>query len=230
MEQPLTGGNLTPGVVRVGDTVRRPAAPFPARVLRHLERRGFDGCPRHLGVDERGRDVLTFLPGETRPRWQRYDDAAVRAAARLLRRLHDATADLAARIGGGEVICHHDPGPHNAIFRAGRPVAFVDFEFAAPGERLADVAYLAWAWCVSSRADRRPVTEQARQVRLVADTYSLPRPALLLPALGRRLRDNEVFWQALPEHPRAGEFADWTAREIAHVDSHRETFAAALSR
>lgn len=106
----------------------------------------------------------------------------------------------------------------------------MDFDFAAPGERLADVAYLAWSWCVSSRPDRGPVAGQARQVRLVADVYGLPQPDLLLPALGRRLRDNEAFWQALPEHPRAAEFAGWTAREIAYVDSHRGTFAAALSR
>ncbi|MGC3860229.1 hypothetical protein ACPSM1_08585 [Micromonospora chersina] len=38
-EQPLAGGRLTAGVVRVGDTVRRPASPasgFVARLLAHL--------------------------------------------------------------------------------------------------------------------------------------------------------------------------------------------------
>jgi hypothetical protein len=29
-ETPLSGGNVTAGVVRVGDTVRRPTAPQPA--------------------------------------------------------------------------------------------------------------------------------------------------------------------------------------------------------
>ena len=225
----MPGGNLTPGVVRVGDTVRRPAAPFAARVLRHLAHRGFDGSPRFLGTDGRGRDVLSYLPGETRPKWQRYADHQVRAAAVLLHRLHDATRDLAVRLGG-EVICHHDPGPHNAIFVGGVPVAFVDFDQAAPGDPVEDVAYLAWSWCVSSRGDRLPAEEQAQQVRVVADGYSLAEPERLLEALRRRLASNEEVWRARPDHRRCAEFRAWTARESAFVDLHRGIFAAALDR
>ncbi|GGR70472.1 hypothetical protein GCM10010169_12610 [Micromonospora fulviviridis] len=138
LELPLAGGRLTAGVVRVGDTVRRPASPascFVARLLAHLARQGFDGCPRHLGQDQHGRDVLSFVPGHVPPRWQRFTDDQVGQAARLLRRLHDATRDLAPTLGG-EVICHHDPGPNNTVFRDGQPIAFIDFDFAAPGDPL----------------------------------------------------------------------------------------------
>ena len=60
------GGN-TSTVVRVGDTVRRNAGPWTPAVhalLRHLERVGFTGSPRALGMDERGREVLSYLEGE----------------------------------------------------------------------------------------------------------------------------------------------------------------------
>src|SRR5260221_6573384 len=60
-EIPLAGGNMSSGVVRVGDTVRRPAGPWTPAVhalLAHLHAVGFDGAPRPLGVDERGREVL----------------------------------------------------------------------------------------------------------------------------------------------------------------------------
>jgi hypothetical protein len=53
-ESPLRGGRSTAGVVRNGDTVRRPVrarAPFEHELLRHLETRGFSGAPRFLGVD-----------------------------------------------------------------------------------------------------------------------------------------------------------------------------------
>jgi hypothetical protein len=62
----LSGGRVTPGVARVGDTVRRsvkPASPFVRLLLAELEARGFDAAPRHLGVDDQGRDVLTYLAG-----------------------------------------------------------------------------------------------------------------------------------------------------------------------
>jgi hypothetical protein len=46
---------MTRGVVRVGDTVRRPATPastYVAALLDLLEQRGFAGAPRYLGRDE----------------------------------------------------------------------------------------------------------------------------------------------------------------------------------
>ncbi|MFL5943719.1 MAG: hypothetical protein ACJ75L_10695 [Gaiellaceae bacterium] len=64
----LAGGATHDAVVRVGDTVRRPPGPNPQlarEVLLHLERAGFDAAPRWLGVDEEGRDVLSWIEGET---------------------------------------------------------------------------------------------------------------------------------------------------------------------
>jgi len=67
VEQPLTEGNVSTGVVRVGDTVRRPTGPWTGSVdalLRHLERVGFNGAPRALGRDEQGRQVIEYVPGQ----------------------------------------------------------------------------------------------------------------------------------------------------------------------
>ena len=55
-EIPLTGGTLNT-VVRVGDTVRRPAGPWTPTVqalLRHVRDRGFDLAPEPLGFDDLG--------------------------------------------------------------------------------------------------------------------------------------------------------------------------------
>jgi hypothetical protein len=67
MERRLLGGNLG-GAVRVGDTVRRSAGPWTpavAALLRHLEHVGFDRAPGFLGLDQQGREVLSFVEGET---------------------------------------------------------------------------------------------------------------------------------------------------------------------
>ena len=58
---------VTQGTVRVGDTVRRPLRPFSLTVqayLAHLRDAGFTGAPLPLGVDEQGREVLSFVPGD----------------------------------------------------------------------------------------------------------------------------------------------------------------------
>ena len=214
-EVPLGGGRWTAGVVRVGETVRRPAVDFTGRLLVSLATQGFDGCPRFLGRDDAGRDVLSFVAGEVPARWRRFEGGQVAAAARLLRGMHDASRDLAAEVGGGEVVCHHDPGPNNAIFRDGLPVAFIDFDFAAPGDPLEDVAYLAWSWCISSRPDREPPAAQAAQVRLLSDAYGLtPAQRTVFPgAIEARIRRNEAFWRAVHQRGRPGD------RESGHPAS-----------
>ena len=163
-EVPLAGGTHGP-VVRVGETVRRlarPQTPAVQALLRHLEQAGCDGAPRALGVDARGREVLSYIPGEVvgqrgagvPPAFVRAD-ATLEGVARLLRRLHDAAAGFvppadvawAFQTGAprtGDTICHNDVGPWNTVFRDGVPVAFIDWDTAAPAPRTWDVAYAAY--------------------------------------------------------------------------------------
>src|SRR5688572_3866116 len=130
----------TPGVVRVGETVRRPLgekSAFVHDLLRHLELRGFEGAPRFVGIDEKGRETLTYIPGTVPRRVGGFRKEQWLAAARLLRSFHDATvgSDLT---GEHEVVCHGDPGPGNFVLRDGMPFALIDFDGACPGTRAAD--------------------------------------------------------------------------------------------
>jgi len=87
-EIPLTDGH-TPGVVRVGDTVRRPLNANSERIHRllvHFENCGFDGAPRFLGIDARGREILSFIDGFAPPHnGFELSEEGVRAGARLVR-------------------------------------------------------------------------------------------------------------------------------------------------
>jgi len=156
-EQPLPGENASAGVVRVGDTVRRPAGPWTPAVhalLNHLHGAGFRGAPRPLGIDEQGREVLTFIPGTVAwpDRFSMLGSAARLAdVARLIRGFHDAVRDFTpppdARwqvlipAEGSEIIAHHDLAPWNLVVGDGGGCAFIDWDCAAPGSRLWDVAY-----------------------------------------------------------------------------------------
>ncbi|MDQ1046353.1 aminoglycoside phosphotransferase family protein [Streptomyces sp. V4I2] len=144
-------------VVRIGDTVRRPAQPWTQTVhalLRHLEAVGFPYAPRALGFDEEGREVLSYIEGESGPLgWAKVvQDEGLTAFARLLRDYHDAIADFvppdeaAWAVGSvtpadGEVISHGDFGPWNVVWQGHRPVGIIDWDFARPAARLHDVAY-----------------------------------------------------------------------------------------
>jgi aminoglycoside phosphotransferase (APT) family kinase protein len=149
-ETPLTGGRVTAGVVRVGDTVRRPMQGDRSLVhglLSHLEACGFEGAPRFLGVDGTGREILSYLPGDVPSDLGHYEDVQLDAAAALLRRFHDATASFARNADpAAEVICHNDWGPPNAVFRQDIPYGLIDFDTIAPGLRLWDIGYSALSW------------------------------------------------------------------------------------
>jgi aminoglycoside phosphotransferase (APT) family kinase protein len=236
LEAPLTGGRLTSGVARVGDAVRRPTgphSPFVHRLLRHLEAVGFEGAPRLLGLDEHGGEMLSFIDGWVPPDLDHFADETVVAAARLLRRLHDATAgsELAGR---HEVVCHNDPSPCNYVFVDGRPVAFIDFDHAAPGDRLRDVAYGGWLWTISAD-DGPPIPEQARRLRLVADAYGLPDPSVLLDAVLRRQEENRAaaLARAQSRDPAVAEYgrasATWQREQMTWLREHADAFRAALA-
>lgn len=162
-EQRLDGGNAG-GAVRVGDTVRRTAGPWTPAVhalLAHLASQDFAGSPRPLGLDEQGREVLTFLPGETVgsrlpwPGWA-HDAGTLVQVARWLRGYHDAVAGFVPPAGArwrmagdwapGLVIGHNDAAPYNAVWRDGRLAGFIDWDMAGPVSPGWDLAYAAFSW------------------------------------------------------------------------------------
>jgi len=192
IEVPLLGGDVTEGVVRVGDTVRRPTGPHSPRVrlvLEHLASVGFTGCPRWLGTDERGRDMLTFVPGEVAGRpWPAWvaDDQRICSVARLVRAYDDAmaplglpalaTGDLASlplppetpplTPGPPELIGHLDVTPENVVFREGKAIALIDFDLARPATRVEEMCNVLLWWApLMPPADREPVVADVDAVR-----------------------------------------------------------------
>jgi hypothetical protein len=192
-EQILSGGFTNAGLVtRVGDTVRRPLRPTSAAIhalLEHLERVGFDGAPRFLGVDEHGRETLSYIPGDAvvppYPAWALTDEALV-SVAELLRRYHDAVASFDSRGLSwpppiperfrGAIVTHNDPNLDNVIFRDGRAVALIDFDLAGPGTRIWDVACAARLWAPLRADEDVPDALRGRaldRLRAFADAYGL---------------------------------------------------------
>ena len=201
-EIPLAGGDVTAGVVRVGDTVRRPVGPHSPLVhalLTHLEAVGFAGAPRFLGIDGSGREVLSYIDGEVagrpRPPWIA-DETRLASVGRLVRAYDDAAAsftppldaplDTASAEPPGippapayppELIGHVDITPENVVFRNGRAYALIDFDLAKPATR-ADEMFNAMLWW-APLSEPRDVDPLLRDVdvplrsRILADGYGL---------------------------------------------------------
>ena len=156
----LSGGMVNE-VTRVGDTVRRTAGAWTPAVhalLTHLHKHGFRYSPIPLGVDDQGREILTYLDGvaATRP-WPavvRSDDGIGQMAA-MVAELHAATSSFPDhdhytwRTGGApgdgpRTIRHGDVGPWNMLWDGDQLVGLIDWDFAEPAPLLWDFAQLAW--------------------------------------------------------------------------------------
>lgn len=142
-------GGTTPGVVRVGDTVRRPVHGrwrYVHAVLRHLEAVGFPGAPRVLGFDEQGREIVSYIEGRVIREAAELSEPQLRSAAELIRDFHDATAGTELA-DGGEVALHSDLGPHNTVFDGDRAAGLIDWdEGVRPGPRVCDVGHAVWCF------------------------------------------------------------------------------------
>lgn len=162
-EQKLPGGNAG-GAIRIGSTVRRPTGPWTPAVhalLQHVQARGFAGSPQVYGIDEQGREVLSYLDGEmigTRRPWPAWvhSESALDQVADWLRAYHRAVADFVPpegavwREGGiwrpGLIIGHNDAAPYNACWRGDRLQGFFDWDLAAPVTAEADLAFTTFGW------------------------------------------------------------------------------------
>ncbi|WP_086766648.1 phosphotransferase [Streptomyces bobili] len=221
-ESPLPGGFVN-AVTRVGNTVRRPASAgtrFVADLLRLLEAGGWGGAPRYLGVDDEGREVLSYLGGHVA--WEPRQPAAVSSdeslatVARLVREFHDLTSGTPLA-GDQEVVCHNDLSPRNTVYRRSRgelrPAAFIDWDLAAPGARIHDIAHVCWQYLDlgPSVAD---VEEAARRLRLIVDSYELSDRQDLVSTI---LWWQDRCWRGIESQADAGDAAMARLRDAGAV-------------
>ena len=137
------------------ETVTRPAGPQSRTVhsfLSHLREKGLDCIPEPLSLNEET-EVLRYIDGESGgDAWKnQHDERGLRSAARLLLRIHDASASWVppddavfaapSTAADGDVFVHGDPGPWNFVWRDGEAIALIDWDFLHRAPRLDDVAY-----------------------------------------------------------------------------------------
>lgn len=245
-EELLTGGNTHAEILRIGDTVRRPTGPWTPGVhalLRHLETAGFDGAPRVLGMDEDGREVLTFVPGDVvypdhldlvAP------DAALAEVAALIRSFHEAVRDFdgggyewshrgADGLGGGELVCHNDLAPWNLVRRHSGGWVFVDWDLAAPATREWDIAWALLTLIPLAPDFTIPAADIPHRLRVFRDAYGDLPPGVIDVAVARCTREVELI-RSDPAYERLlAERHDviWAA-SAAHVARHAADWKDAL--
>lgn len=187
--------------------VHREAGPWTPTVhafLNHLREAGFAGAPSVVGTDETGSEIVTYIDGEVLgagptwrpgeptpwPQWARTEECLV-ATGHLLRSFHDSAATFVPpqpavwrryhvpALGSGEIVCHSDIGPHNTVYRDGKPVAFIDWDTIRPNDRLVEFGHAAWKYvplgdnAYFERSDFPARPNLAQRLALFASAYGI---------------------------------------------------------
>ncbi|MFD9627136.1 phosphotransferase [Peribacillus muralis] len=164
-EELLAGGNVS-NVYRSGNTVRRDLKSNSKRIhglLTHLEHKGYEYAPKYLGIDEKGREILSYIEGEAGNypvKKYMWSNEVLRAIAEMLRQYHDSVSDFSFEANWqsidytpqpAEILCHNDFALYNIVFQKERPMGIIDFDVAGPGPRLWDIAYTLYTCVPLSR-------------------------------------------------------------------------------
>lgn len=235
------------------ETVTRPAGPHTPTVhafLRHLHEQGLDCVPEPVALDAET-ETLRFIEGESGgDGWKnQHDERGLRSAARLLRRIHDASADwvppddavfAAPTAGGGDVFVNGDPGPWNFVWRDGEAVALVDWDFLHRAPRLHDVAY-ALRWFAPMRDDESALEwhhfsegpDRRSRIEAFLDAYGIPADFDVADAVVRRIHatiEHVRFLADQGQEPQRTWVAEGSVErqelaEIAWIEANRALFS-----
>mgnify|MGYP005994938473 FL=1 len=235
------------------ETVTRPAGEHTPTVhsfLRHLRAKGLDCVPEPVSLNGET-ETLRFIEGESGgDGWKhQHDETGLRSAARLLRRIHDASADwvppddavfAAPAVEGGEVFVHGDPGPWNFVWRDGEAVALLDWDFLHRAPRLSDVAY-ALLWFAPIRDDQAAlewhhfpqVPDRRARIEAFLDEYGMAADFDVTDAVVRRRRYTNEHVRYLADQGQEPQ-KTWVAEgsveqeelaEIAWIEENKSLFS-----
>jgi Phosphotransferase enzyme family len=260
----LFGGVGNAGsVFRRGNAVLRPSSVHSRTIhdfLRAIRSTGFTGVPEPVSIGG-DHEEFAYIEGDVAippyPSWAQTDSSLVSIAA-LLRRFHDASNLVSASFlpnsrnsnswndafgpwpTPGQTICHFDVCLENVVFRNGVAVAFLDFDFGAPGDPLDDLASFA-RMCVPIDDDTRlhqlgwEAIDVARRIRLATDAYGLglSEHAGFVDRLDDSIRRAEVFvrtrvargepsfvamWESFGGDERFRRRREWFAQHRQRID------------
>ncbi len=205
----LTGGNVG-GAWRVGATVRRTTGPWTPAVhalLSYLRPR-LANVPTVLGFDERGREVLSYLPGRVVDiDTELLTEPQLRAVVSWTRSFHGAVVGFTHagpwrffEVDGPTLIAHNDIAPYNICFDGEKLVGVFDWDFAGPSTPLLELAFIAWN-CVPLWRDIGAQPASAR-LQLIASTYGSLSAYEILEAVPRRI---QIMLDGIPLAAAAGD-------------------------
>jgi hypothetical protein len=242
----LVGGNSNQ-VKKDGQTVIRKIgkwSPFIHSLLHYLTANGFQESPVFIestGDTER----LSYIDGDVGNyplKSEMLSDEIVVDAAKLLRKFHDVTQNFVVpadaqfllpveSLTDYEVICHNDFAPYNCVYQNGRIVGIIDFDTAAPGKRLWDIAYAVYRF-VPLMTDAHchdmgfpTIPDRQYRLKLFCDAYGLTERKSLIAIVMQRIEALITFMHEIQSNL---DHIPIYIEDLAYIRENRDLFSSCL--
>lgn len=182
-------------IFKIGNLVSRPLNPWTATIhayLNHLHNQAVDFVPKPHSIDQQaGIEQVSLVEGEVcnYPLNEAFSSAtALVSAAKLLRKLHDASVGFLNQLKGDEVwmlppyehadvICHADYAPYNVVVKNAHVVGIIDFDTCHPNTRIWDIAYAIYRWAPINRPDADDIfgtpEQHIMRAKIFCEAYGL---------------------------------------------------------
>lgn len=220
--QPLKGGRSTNEVIKIGNTIHRSQGPnskFVHNLLTQLDQQNFSYSPKFLGIDEKGREILSYIYGEVPTGDHRWTMEQVISVVHIMKKFHEAT---------DHTICHHDIAPWNVVLKNNIPVALIDFDEASVGDCIDDLAYFLWTFL--ELGGDIPIETQTTKIKKLCHEYGysdskkltekiLEQQKMILEMRIRKSKTDSFSTGAVPR----------IKKEIAWVEKNREKLESIFS-
>ncbi len=218
-EKKLSGGRTATNVVQIGNTVRRTVktkSQFTRDLLKLLEKKHFEYSPRFLGIDEKGREILTFTRGSVPHKDMKWTNSQLISIVIMIKKFHDAT-EGSNLTGKKEVVCHNDISPWNIVMLDNRPVGLIDFDSAAPGKRADDLGYFLWTFLKLGSDINANL--QAKRMQLLSRAYGFYESKALIHAILQQQKRILIMRQNLAKNSHDKKEKNFSSTKVASIRS-----------
>src|SRR3989338_6017266 len=218
-EKKLPGGRTAASVVQIGNTVRRTVrtkSQFTRDLLKLLEKKHFDYSPRFLGIDEKGRETLSFIRGSVNHEDVKWTNSQLIAIVAMIKKFHDAT-DGSNLAGKKEVVCHNDIAPWNIVMMGDTPAGLIDFDNAAPGNRADDLGYFLWTFLKLGSGINAKL--QAKRMQMLSRAYGFYDRKALIHAILKQQKRILIMRQNLAKNSHDKKEKKFSSTKAASIRS-----------
>jgi thiamine kinase-like enzyme len=129
------------------------------------------------------------------------------------------------------VICHNDFAPYNCVFNDHRLVGLIDFDTAAPGTRLWDIAYAVYRFaplvtdshCAAMGWPTAP--DRIARLKLFCESYGLEDRSALIETVVQRL---EALMHYMVVHASNPDHLPTYQDDLAYIRTHQAIWSQAI--